>query len=232
MIIQAAREGSRVLVVTPNVDHILRLYDDAELVMIYRSADFVFADGMPLVWLSKLLPGESLPGRVTGADLLPEVCRMAVNSGLKVIFMGGNPGVAERAAEVLQIRFPGLKVAGTYFPPFGFEHSELETEKMITFCNAHEPDLLFFGVGSPKQERWAAAQLPKLKVGVLLCVGAAFDFASGDIRRAPLMMQNLGIEWLWRLLSEPQRLWRRYLLCARRFVVLAIREVLSARFGI
>lgn len=166
---------------------------------------------------------------MTGADLLFEVCALAAKRGLKVAFVGGLPGVAEQARTNLAKLYPGLNVVGCYCPPFGFENSELESQKVVDFCNELRPDILFIGVGAPKQEKWAAKHLSRIDVGPVLCVGAAFDFAAGTIKRAPVIVQRCGVEWLWRLASEPKRLWRRYLLRDSKFVGIALREILARR---
>ncbi len=224
-ILDAAKEKRKGLVVTPNVDHIVMLQDDHDMKRIYDHALFRYADGMPIVWLSKIVKGESLPERVTGADLLIAICEKASKTDLKIYFLGGNPGIAEQAATRLISKFPSLKISGIYSPPFGFEHSEEETNWIINDINARNVDILFIGVGAPKQEKWAAKHSDRLQVGPILCVGAAFDFAAGVINRAPLWVQKSGCEWIWRLASEPTRMWRRYLVRDSRFIPLAWKEI-------
>ena len=229
-IIASAIERKKGLVVTPNVDHVVMLQDDPFMLEVFQAAMFRFADGMPLVWFSKIVFGQSsLPSRVTGADLLIELCRASVGKGLSVYFLGGNPGVAEQAALELSMKFPGLRLAGVYCPPFGFENDEQETSKIVTQINDSNADILFIGVGAPKQEKWAHSNFNKLNTGPILGIGAAFDFASGIQKRAPVIFQNMGLEWAWRLLSEPRRLWRRYLLRDSRFLGIAFREYLKIK---
>lgn len=228
-IVRAAKNKRKGLVVTPNVDHVVMLQTDTEMRSIYERASFVFADGMPVVWLSRLIGKPGLPMRVTGADLLPETCKRAAETGLTLLFMGGQPGIADRAAERLKAEFPGLQVIGSYCPPMGFEKNAAETSHMVELCNRLRPDILCLGVGTPKQEKWAAAQLEKLSVGPILCIGAALDFAAGNIKRAPRWVQRSGLEWLWRLSNEPRRLWKRYLMRDSEFLLLAGREILHAR---
>lgn len=225
LIVDAAdRKG---LVTTPNVDHVMSMQDDEEMFEIYRNAMFCFADGMPLVWFSRCFRGKGLPRRVTGADLLPEVARLAAHHGLKLFFLGGLPGVAEQASIRLRHENPSLCVAGTYCPPFGFEKDELESERIVRMINDSGADLLFIGVGAPKQEKWAAKYMDKLHVGPIIGVGAAFDFAAGTIKRAPRWMQRNGLEWIWRLKQEPDRLWRRYILRDSQFIFLVMKELLQ-----
>jgi N-acetylglucosaminyldiphosphoundecaprenol N-acetyl-beta-D-mannosaminyltransferase len=226
-VVEAARQSRKGIIVTPNVDHIVMLQDDAEMRQIYQEALFRYADGMPLVWLSKLVSARPLPERVTGSDLIISVCEKAAGSGLNIYFMGGNPGVAEKAAHKLQNTFKGLNIIGTSCPPFGFEKNAVETDRIIADINALNVDILFIGVGAPKQEKWAAANMDRLNVGPILCVGAAFDFAAGIIKRAPVVVQKSGFEWAWRLACEPTRLWRRYILRDSRFLPLAFKEILA-----
>lgn len=197
-------------VVTPNVDHVVRLEHDPAFRKAYASAALVLPDGMPLVWASRLL-GRPLRGRVTGADLLPQVCQMAAASGKSIFLLGGREGVAEGAARNLQARFPGLRIAGFYSPPMGFERDAAENRRIVERVNRARPDILAIGLGAPKQELWISEHRRSLDFGVALCVGAALDFAAGTLARAPRWMREAGLEWLWRLAREPRRLWKRYL---------------------
>lgn len=220
----AARARNKGLVVTPNVDQIVRFREDPEMHQVYRDAMHVYADGMPIVWLSRMLDGAGLPERVTGADLLPAICRAAAARDYSVYFLGGDSGVAETAARRLCEANPTLRIAGTDCPPWGFERDEAMSRRLIDRINESGADLLFLGVGAPKQEKWGHRYQPMLEVGPIVCVGAAFAFAAGVARRAPRILQQSGFEWCWRLAREPRRLWRRYLLDDTRFVVDAVRE--------
>ena len=224
-IVNAADAGQKGLVVTPNVDHVVMLDTDIEMRHIFQKAMFCYPDGMPLVWLSRLLKGVSFPERVTGADLLPAVCKVAAERDKRVFFLGGQQGVAEKAAQNMGDQFSGLQVAGTYCPPMGFEHNQSEQIKILELINNAKVDILFLGVGTPKQEKWAWNNIQLLHVGPILCVGAALDFAAGITKRAPDLMQRAGLEWLWRLCREPRRLWKRYLLRDSRFIGIAFREL-------
>lgn len=223
-IVDAGSRRTKGLVVTPNVDHIVTLSENPEFVDLYRKALFVFADGAPVVWFSRFRKRTYLPERVTGADLFPAICAAAAKSGLSVAFLGGMPGVAEQAADILKAKLPGLSVAGTYSPPFGFEKDSVECERIVEMINDWKPDFLFVGVGAPKQEIWSNRYLDRIDVGPVLCVGAAFDFVAGTVQRAPRWMQRIGFEWVWRVLSEPRRLAKRYLVRDIRFVPLAIKD--------
>lgn len=229
LLLRDAESRTRGLVVTPNVDHVVLLEKDERLRTVYQSARWLFADGMPIVWLSRLVGRTSLPARVTGADLFVELCAHAAERKLRVFLLGASPGVAASAAARLRAASPGLTVAGTYSPPPGFEHSPTETANMIEMVNAARPDILFLGLGAPKQEFWASAHLDSLDTGPVLCVGGAFDFVAGRTVRAPRRIQAAGLEWAWRLAHEPRRLWRRYLVQDARFILLAMREIFSRR---
>ncbi len=225
-IVSAAEKGTKGLVVTPNVDHVVRYSRSEKYRLVVDGALMRFADGMPIVWVSRLLK-VPLPERVTGADLLPAIVSLSASRGPRIFFLGGLPGVAEKARGVLCESFQGVQIVGVYSPPFGFENNLEETQKIIKMINSIDVDILFVGVGSPKQEYWAHEHLLELNVGPVVCVGAAFDFAAGVLKRAPLWIQNMGCEWLWRLGQEPLRLWRRYILVDTKFVILALREIIG-----
>ncbi|MES2716500.1 MAG: WecB/TagA/CpsF family glycosyltransferase [Pseudomonadota bacterium] len=228
-VLAAARGRQRGVVVTPNVDHIVQLSENEAFRAVYRDALFVLADGAPVVAFSRLRRHTRLPARVTGADLFPRLCAEAASTGLRVALVGGNPGVAELAAKRLCAAHPGLQITGTYSPPFGFEHDAAECSRIVGMVNAWRPDMLFLGLGAPKQELWAHQHAARLEAGPILCVGAAFDFVAGTVQRAPTWMRHAGLEWFWRLVSEPRRLAHRYLVRDVRFIPLAVRDLLLRR---
>lgn len=197
-------------VVTPNVDHIVLLQHHAGLQAAYEGADLILADGAPVVWASHLL-GRSLPDRIPGSDLTPAIFA-AVPPGqtLTTYLLGAMPGVAEVAAQNIELRWPQVKVTGCYSPPLGFEKSFDENEKILAQIAAAQPDLLIVGVGAPKQELWVHQHRDRLAARAALCVGATIDFLAGEKRRAPVWMRGLGIEWMHRLATEPKRLAGRY----------------------
>jgi N-acetylglucosaminyldiphosphoundecaprenol N-acetyl-beta-D-mannosaminyltransferase len=176
----------------------------------------VTPDGMPLVWLSRLWGNPSVQ-RVCGPDLLPACCARGVRTGLRHFFYGAAEGVAGRLAERLRSRFPGLAVVGTYSPPYR-PLTAAEDEEVVQRINDAEPDIVWVGLSTPKQERWMAAHVGRLSAPVLLGVGAAFDIHAGLVPRAPGWIQRTGLEWLFRLGAEPRRLWRRYLINNPAFV--------------
>ncbi len=174
-----------------------------------NSTDLVVPDGMPLVWFGRR-HGHHLPRRVYGPDLLLAFCEKSASQGYRHFFYGGEPGVAEQLAESLKVRFPGLNVVGTYSPPFR-PLSAKEDEAMVEMMGRVAPDVLWVGLGAPKQERWMHEHKDRLRVPVIVGVGAAFDMLSGRRKQAPRWMREHGLEWSFRLLQEPRRLWRRYL---------------------
>jgi len=216
-------EGGHHYVVTPNVDHIVRLRHDARFRQAYAGAALVLADGMPLVWASRSL-GRPLKMRVTGADLLPCVCEMAASLDKSVFLLGGGDGVAARAAHNLRLAYPRLRIAGIYSPPVGFERDRAEDRRVVERINGAHPDVLAIALGAPKQELWIAAHREELHFRVALCIGAGIDYAARTLKRAPRWMQSHGLEWLWRLAHEPRRLWKRYLVEDMEFVSLVAKE--------
>ena len=205
------RAGGPFQVLTPNVDHVMRALHDPVFAGIYKEGDLVVADGAPLVWASRFL-GDPLPERVAGSDMTPRLCGLAADRGYSVFLMGGLPGSAEAAAGVLQDRNPGLKVAGWDPAPVGFDKDPKLSLALEEKIRGAAPDLLFVALGSPKQDVWIHRNKEKLGVPVSMGIGATLDFVSGKVKRAPRFFQKTGLEWFWRLLCEPKRLWKRYLL--------------------
>ena len=227
---EMARKKETRVIFTANAEHIALLTSNREFQKAYNEADFVLADGMPLVWFSRFI-GERLPERVTGSDLLPELCRMAEKKSLKVFFLGGTEDVTPKAIENLLKRFPRLNVAGSATPLIDIEGNEKTHSDLLNTINQSDADIIFIGFGAPKQEIWIARNRNLLKTGIVLTVGGTYDFLAGKTVRAPLWMQKTGLEWLWRLLHEPKRLWRRYLIGNARFSQLALKEWKKRRFS-
>jgi N-acetylglucosaminyldiphosphoundecaprenol N-acetyl-beta-D-mannosaminyltransferase len=200
---------------------------DEELRRIHNRAGLVTPDGMPLVWLSRL-QGFHHVERVYGPDLMLALCERSAAKGYRHFFYGGAEGVPEQLASVLQKRFPGLQVAGTFSPPFRSLTAD-EDDRIVQMINAAAPDIVWVGLSTPKQERWMAGHRERLTAPVLIGVGAAFDFLTGRKPQAPRWMQRAGLEWLFRLLTEPRRLWRRYLINNPLFVALVVLQALGVR---
>jgi N-acetylglucosaminyldiphosphoundecaprenol N-acetyl-beta-D-mannosaminyltransferase len=200
---------------------------DARLRQIHNSAGLVTPDGMPLVWLSR---AHGLRGvtRVYGPDLMLGMCERSVSLAYRHYFYGGSDGVAQRLADRLCELFPGMSVAGAYSPPFRPLTAD-EDETIMHMINDTNPDLVWVGLSTPKQELWMAAHVDRLVAPVLLGVGAAFDFHAGTKRQAPSWMQRIGLEWSFRLMTEPRRLWKRYLVNNPSFVFLVALQTLGLR---
>ena len=213
-------------VVTPNIDHIVKLDKDAEFREAYKNASLVLADGMPLIWASKFL-GHPLKGKVSGSDLFPKICGMAAAKRYRLFFMGGRPGAAQKSAEVLKNIYPDINIVGIYAPPYGFEGDREENEKIVKMIKESNPDILFVGLGAPKQETWIYKYREHYQSPVSIGIGASFEFIAGMVKRAPLWMQRIGLEWFWRLMMEPGRLWKRYLIDDMRFFWLVLKQRLG-----
>lgn len=204
----ACTEGKH-YVVTPNVDHVVKIEKDIEFRRVYEDADLILTDGTPLMWIADSL-GCPIKEKIPGADMFPRVCEMAAKEGYTMFFFGAGPGVAEKAKENLQKKYPGLRVVGTYSPPIGFEKEEDEVEKAIRAINEKSPQILVVALGAPKQEKFIYHYKDRMNFHVALSFGAAVDFEAGMVRRAPLWMRKLGLEWLFRFFQEPGRLFKRY----------------------
>jgi len=207
---------AQALAVSVNVDTWIQLRRDEAFRSTVAAADLVLVDGTPLVWVARVL-GAPLPGRVSGSDFLPLFCEVAAREGYHVFLFGANPGVADRAGDVLRARHPGLTVS-TYSPPFWFERDDAENRRAIDAVRRAKPDVLFVALPQPRQENWLARHREDLDVPVSMGVGSAFDFVAGRLKRAPVWMQRAGLEWSYRLMQEPGRLWKRYLLDDSRIV--------------
>lgn len=222
-LIALARGDGHAYVVTANVDHLVRFARDPAIRDLYTGADLVVADGMPVIWASRFL-GRPLPQRVAGSDLFPALSARAAAENLSIYLLGGAPGAADRAAAILRDRHPSLRVAGTFCPDFGFEKDESECLRIADRVRDARADILFVGLGSPKQEHWIARYRHRAAAKLSIGVGISFSFLCGDVVRAPRWMQRLGLEWLHRLAQEPRRLWKRYLVDDMAFFRLVLRE--------
>jgi N-acetylglucosaminyldiphosphoundecaprenol N-acetyl-beta-D-mannosaminyltransferase len=181
-----------------------------EVRSIFNAAGMVTPDGMPVVWVARLI-GHAHVRRVYGPDLMLAQLQHSVARGHRHFFYGGGPDVAEKLCVEMRRRFAGLEVVGLHEPPFA-SLDELCTPAAAEMINAAKPDIVWVGLSSPKQDRWMARMRPQLDAPILIGVGAAFDFLSGTVRQAPRWMQRSGLEWAFRLATDPRRLWRRYLI--------------------
>jgi len=199
---------------------------DPEFSTMLKEADLVVPDGMPLVWLGRLRGFSHLARRVYGPELMETFCR-ETGGKYRHFFYGGAPGVADHLAQVEQERH-GIRIAGTYCPPFR-PLSEEEDRAVIARIHQASPDVVWVGLSTPKQERWMYEHRDKLSVPLMLGVGAAFDLNTGRLKQAPAWMRERGLEWLFRLMAEPKRLWRRYLVQGSRFVWHVLLELAALR---
>lgn len=195
--------------VSLNTDIDIALEHDPEFKAAHRDATLVLMDSQPLFDLAKK-QGIPIKEKISGSDLMSPSCKWASEEGWSVFIMGGMPGVPERAANSLMVKYPGLRVAGTLSPERGFERDAAMTDAAIAAVRSSSPDILFLCVGSPKSEKFLHAHLSELGVPFSLVVGAAVDFAAGNVKRAPRWMSDHGLEWFFRFCQEPKRLFRRY----------------------
>ncbi len=205
-----------------DVHSIMQATRSEPMLAAHRKARFVACDGMPLVWLSRRV-GVQHAERVYGPDFMIDFCRLAAETGWSVFFLGGSRGIAESLATRLTERFPDLQVAGTLAPPFR-DLTPHEDEQVVATINASGADIVWVGLGCPKQELWMSDHVGRIRASALLGVGAAFDFLSGNVRQAPRWMQRSGFEWLFRAASEPRRLGRRYLRTIPTFLAAILRN--------
>jgi N-acetylglucosaminyldiphosphoundecaprenol N-acetyl-beta-D-mannosaminyltransferase len=205
----AAGRGGYVM--TPNLDNLYALTRDPDLMDRALSAELRVADGMPLVWASRI-KGRPLPGRVAGSDLILALTDRIAGSGNRLFLLGGEPGTADRAADELRQRAPGLTVAGTHCPPFGYEQRSGDLAEIHDRLKAADPEFVYVGLPFPKASALIADLRRTLPRTWFLGLGISFSFVCGDVQRAPGWMQSLGLEWAHRLIQEPRRLARRYLL--------------------
>ncbi len=210
-IVDAAQAGRGHWTITANLDHLRRYQHSAVERSLIDEADLVVADGMPLIWASRLV-GEPLPERVAGSSMVWSICEIASARGQSVFLLGGDPGVAERAARVFQDRYPGLRIAGIACPSMGFEHDELQLGRIQRQIIEAAPHIVFVALGFPKQDLLIRRLRGSLPGASFLGVGISLSYATGDVSRAPDWISNLGLEWAYRLAQEPRReLARRYL---------------------
>lgn len=220
-------------VCTGNLDHLALLRQDPAFREVYASAALVLADGMPILWLSRLRPDTPpLVERVAGSDLLVELCRASAWTGLRLFFLGGYPGAAAAAADALRERFPGVQICGTYCPPKERFDTVEEQEHIAQQLRAASPDVLLVGLGAPKQEKWIARYKRGLGVPVSIGVGGSFEMAAGMVRRAPRGVQRLGLEWAWRLMQDPKRLYKRYVCRDMPLLAELLVEAAALRLGL
>ncbi|HET7271585.1 MAG TPA: WecB/TagA/CpsF family glycosyltransferase [Rubrobacter sp.] len=221
-----ARSGDLSLALNVNVHCLNLCHDDPALRRFFDSADVVFCDGVGVMLAARLL-GSRIPARITYADWAWRLAAFAEAEGLSLFLLGARPGVAEEAARRLKARHPALDICGVRHGYFDHEAGSAENETVLKEIKASKPDILLVGLGMPLQEIWLMENRHRIEAGVALTGGAVFDYVSGSLRRGPRFLTDNGLEWLARLLVEPRRLWRRYLLGNPLFLL----RVLGQRFG-
>lgn len=196
-------------VVAVNVDVIMKIEQDTLLKELTDKADIVLVDGKPLIWISKIHK-KPIKAKISGSDLVPRLCEISAKKGYTMFILGGMDGIAEKAKKRLEKKLPGIKIVGTYAPPFGFEKDEQELAKINNMISEAHPELLITCFGCPKQEKFIYNNIDKYDAKVSVCAGATVDFLAGNVKRAPKWMSEHGLEWFYRFLQEPKRMFKRY----------------------
>ncbi len=196
-------------IVPINVDVVMKIENDSYLKEIIDNADLVLIDGKPLVWISNWY-NKPIKAKISGSDLVPLLCERSLKKGYTIFLIGGRDGIAQKAKARLEKELPGIKIVGTYAPPFGFETDVREIKKINQMITAAHPDLLIVCFGCPKQEKWIYENYKKYDAKVSICAGATVDFLAGNVARAPHWMSDHGLEWFYRFMQEPKRMFKRY----------------------
>lgn len=225
-IVEMARAHESRYVCFSTVHMVMESYDDAEFGARVNAADMVVTDGMPLVWMQRR-QGRREGGRVRANDLMTRLCEIAARQNIKVGFYGGRQEVIDAIVERAKKELPDLQIAYAYSPPFRPLTAEEDAQITGEIKNSGA-QILFMGLGCPKQENWMAAHRGRVPA-VMLGVGASFDFYAGNVKESPQWLQNIGLEWLYRLAQEPRRLWHRYLVLNPRFMFLAAMQLFSGK---
>jgi N-acetylglucosaminyldiphosphoundecaprenol N-acetyl-beta-D-mannosaminyltransferase len=216
------------VVFTPNVDHLMKLQHDPEFMAAYQQADYRVCDSQILIYASRFL-GKPIKAKISGSDLFPMFCEHHKDKGqTKIFLLGGAEGIAKQAQQRINERIGRNIIIAAHSPSFGFEKNQQECQYIVDLINRSPANVLVVGVGAPKQEIWISQYRPLLpKISIFLAVGAAIDFEAGNKPRAPKLMSDLGIEWLYRLVTEPKRLWKRYLIDDLPFITLVLKQKLQ-----
>ena len=209
-------------VITPNVDQIIRIEYDKYFRKICENAELLLVDGTPLIWISKWYK-KPIKEKICGSDLVPDLCNLAAQKGYSIFLLGAAEGVAAKAAVNLKKKNPGLKIAGVYSPPYGFEKDKSEIEKINRMLFESKADMLFAGMGVPKQDIFIYENMNKYQIPMSFSIGATIDFEAGIQKRAPKWINQLGMEWLYRLVHDPKRMFKRYIIDDMKIFKLAWR---------
>lgn len=206
---QLIEKKKKSYIVPINVDVVIKIEEDDYLKQIIDNADMVLIDGKPLVWIAKHHK-KPVKAKISGSDLVPLLCEVAAEKGYTIFIIGGKSGIAEQAKTKLKEKYPNISIVGTYAPPFGFEKNEIELMKINKMISVVHPNILIACFGCPKQEKWIYENYKKYDAIVSICAGATVDFLAGNAKRAPKWMSNCGLEWFYRFLQEPKRMFKRY----------------------
>lgn len=204
-----------------NVHTVVTGMNDADYRNVTNSAFMAIPDGMPLSWVGRHRGCENM-SKCSGPDVMEKLFELSEKTGYTHYFYGGSQETLDKLSEKLKIKYPKLNVVGMYSPPFR-ELTKSEDEDIVNKINELKPDVIWVGLGAPKQEKWMYKHVESIKSSIMLGVGAAFNFHAGTVKRAPLWMQNHGLEWFYRLVKEPRRLWRRYLVTNTLFIISLIK---------
>jgi len=211
LVLHALHGSATKQVVTANAQFYVLAGRSRRLRECIRKAEYVCADGMPIAWSCKKIAARKVP-RIAGVDLVEAVCREGAADGLRVFLLGGKDGSAAATADVLQRRYPGIQIVGVCCPPYGFQCKQDSVAPLLDAIREAKPQVLFVGLGAPKQELFIEEHIRPLGIPLAMGVGGSFEMISGKVERAPVWMQKSGLEWMFRLSQEPNRLWKRYLL--------------------
>lgn len=211
----------KVTIYTPNVDHMISIDNEASIKNLYKNADILTADGWPIVMVSKLK--KKIIFKITGVDLMDKLLYIANERNLNIFFLGSTDETLERMVKNIRKDYQGINKICTQHGYFRVE----ENDNIISLINNSKPDILLVGMGHPKQEIWVDENKDKIDAQVILAIGGAFKIFSKEIKRAPKLIQKLGLEWFWRFIKEPTRLFKRYFIKYPRFIKIAIRELAS-----
>lgn len=222
----AARTGGTVF--TPNVDHVVLAEEHAAFRLAYEATRLSLVDGMPVLWACRML-GQPVPEKVSGADLVAPLLAQAAERGWRVFLLGSTPAVLAAVRKLAAMRFPGLRIVGSESPDVDMHAPAATRQPTWERVAATRPDIVLVALGSPKGELWAHEAEAALRPALVLGIGAALDFLAGAAQRAPAWVSRLGLEWLYRLVHEPRRLWRRYLLRDPQFLLIFLRQYRAQR---
>ena len=207
-------------VITPNVDQIVRMETDSYFKEICDNAELLLTDGHPLLWIAKWYK-TPIKEKICGSDLVPKLCEVAAKKGYSVFFLGAAPGVAQKAAEKLKEQHHDLKVTGVYSPPIGFEKDRDELNKINQMLYDSHADMLFVGMGVPKQDIFIYENMQKYQIPMSFSIGGTIDFIAGEQKRAPKWVNKIGMEWFYRLCQSPKRMFKRYIIDDSKILKLA-----------